>query len=76
MSHCLNQAISCVHRNAFFCPTLPAVYTVTVLEDTPKGTVVLRPVSNDRDTSANQELSFAITSGNDQVSKRCFSWIS
>ena len=33
------------------------------------GTVVLRPVSSDRDSSNNQELSFAITAGNDQVTK-------
>ncbi|XP_078366665.1 protocadherin Fat 4-like [Oculina patagonica] len=44
-----------------------AVYTVTVPEDAPVGTVVLRPVSTDRDSSSNKDLSFAITSGNDQV---------
>lgn len=43
------------------------MYTVTVPEDAPIGTVVLRPVSNDRDSSSNKELTFAITSGNDQV---------
>ena len=44
-----------------------AVYTVTVPEDAPIGTVVLRPVSSDRDSSSNKELTFAITSGNGQV---------
>lgn len=43
------------------------MYTVTIPEDAPVGTVVLRPVSNDRDSSSNEELSFVITSGNDQV---------
>ena len=45
------------------------MYTVTVAEDAPVGTVVLRPVSDDRDSSSNKHLSFTITSGNDQVNK-------
>lgn len=44
-----------------------AVYTVNIPEDASIGTTVLVPISNDRDSSSNKELSFAITSGNDQV---------
>lgn len=44
-----------------------AVYTVNVPEDASIGTTVLVPISNDRDSSSNKELSFAITSGNDKV---------
>ena len=42
---------------------------MSVPEDVSVGTVVLRPVSHDRDSSSNKELTFAITSGNDQVEK-------
>lgn len=48
---------------------IAAVYTVSVPEDATIGTVVLRPVSHDRDSSSNKELTFAITSGNNQVEK-------
>lgn len=44
-----------------------AVYTVNIPEDASIGTTVLVPISNDRDSSSNKELSFVITSGNDQV---------
>lgn len=44
-----------------------AVYTVNIPEDASIGTTVLVPISNDRDSSSNKELSFAITFGNDQV---------